>query len=110
MLPFAQIDLETKNSSQDKDLLLVSPKNQHATGLTPPRSTFQMIGKWLSNFDDNESHVMFVGAATLCSAIWRCHIDIILKSKLHSRSPELVSKFRLGPQTLKSFIWVPKVH
>ena len=42
-----------------------------------------MLGNWLSKFDNNERHVVLVGAATLCWAIWRCRNDIIFnKTKL----------------------------
>ena len=55
-----------------------------ATGLTPPRSIFHMLGNWLSNFNNNERRVVLVGAAALCWAIWRCRTDIIFKKTKYS--------------------------
>jgi len=55
-----------------------------ATGLTPPRSVFHMLGNWLSNFSDKERRVMLVGAAALYWAIWRCRNDIIFNKTKYS--------------------------
>ena len=63
-----------------------------ATGLTPPRSISHMLGNWLSNFDNNESRVVLVGAAALCWAIWRCRNDIIFNKTKYSSFIQAVFK------------------
>jgi hypothetical protein len=51
----------------------------YATNLNQPRSINHMFGNWLNNQHKDVKHLIWVGIAAICWAIWKCRNDIVFK-------------------------------
>jgi hypothetical protein len=51
----------------------------YETNFSQPRSINHMFGNWLKNQHKDFKHLVWVGIAAICWAIWKCRNDIVFK-------------------------------